>query len=113
MAKPPLDDGPPAGQDSALSIRGVHPSAFSFDGVYAFSSKETRAWRPYGAPTLTDMTADEFSAELKNWIETAKHPRWDRLYTELSFQPMQEVLRDLRTKDYRTYIVTAGGQDFV
>jgi hypothetical protein len=48
------------------------------------------------AATLTGMTVDEFSAEVKTWIETAKHPRWDRLYTELTYQPMQEVLLYLR-----------------
>jgi phosphoglycolate phosphatase-like HAD superfamily hydrolase len=65
------------------------------------------------AVTLTGMTVDEFSAEAEAWIETAKHPRWDRLYTELTYQPMQEVLRYLRAQDYKTYIVTGGGQDFV
>src|SRR5262245_38681170 len=65
------------------------------------------------AATLTGMTVDEFSAEVKAWIETAKHPRWDRPYTELTYQPMQEVLRYLRGNDYKTYIVTGGGQDFV
>jgi phosphoglycolate phosphatase-like HAD superfamily hydrolase len=65
------------------------------------------------AATLTGMTVDEFSAEAKAWIETAKHPRWDRLFTELTYQPMQEVLNYLRAHDYKTYIVTGGGQDFV
>jgi phosphoglycolate phosphatase-like HAD superfamily hydrolase len=65
------------------------------------------------AATLTGMTVDEFSAEAKAWIETAKHPRWDRPFTELTYQPMQEVLRYLRANDYKTYIVTGGGQDFV
>ena len=65
------------------------------------------------AATLTGMTVDEFSAEAKAWIERAKHPRWDRPYTELTYQPMQEVLRYLRASGYKTYIVTGGGQDFV
>ena len=42
-----------------------------------------------------------------------QHPRWDRLYTDLTYQPMQEVLRYLRANGYKTYIVTGGGQDFV
>ena len=65
------------------------------------------------AATLTGMAVDEFSAEAKAWIETAKHPRWDRPYTELTYQPMQEVLRYMRANGYKTYIVTGGGQDFV
>jgi phosphoserine phosphatase len=63
--------------------------------------------------TLTGMSVEEFNAEAKKWLETAKHPRWNRPYTELLYQPMLEVLRYLRDNDYRTYIVTGGGQDFV
>ena len=63
--------------------------------------------------TLTGMTTDEFQAEVTKWIATAKHPRWKRPYTELTYQPMQEVLRYLRANSYKTYIVTGGGQDFV
>ena len=48
------------------------------------------------AATLTGMTVEEFNAEAKKWIETAKHPRWNRPYTELVYQPMTEVLRYLR-----------------
>ncbi len=65
------------------------------------------------AATLTGMTVDEFKAEAKTWIETARHPRWNRPYTELVYQPMIEVLRYLRDNAYKTYIVTGGGQDFV
>ena len=65
------------------------------------------------AATLTGMTVDEFEAEVKKWLETARHPRWNRPYTELVYQPMLEVLRYLRANGYKTYIVTGGGQDFV
>jgi hypothetical protein len=62
--------------------------------------------------TLTGMTVDQFKAEATKWLATARHPRWDRPYTELSYQPMLEVLRFLRANGYKTYIVTGGGQDF-
>jgi len=65
------------------------------------------------AATLTGMTVDEFNAEVKKWIETVKHPRWKRLYTELVYQPMLEVMQYLRANGFKTYIVTGGGQDFV
>jgi phosphoserine phosphatase len=65
------------------------------------------------AATLTGMSVEEFNAEAKRWMETAKHPRWNRPYTELIYQPMLEVLRYLRDNAYKTYIVTGGGQDFV
>jgi haloacid dehalogenase-like hydrolase len=62
--------------------------------------------------TLTGMTVDQFKAEVTKWLETARHPRWDKPYTELFYQPMLEVLRFLRGNSYRTYMVTGGGQDF-
>jgi phosphoglycolate phosphatase-like HAD superfamily hydrolase len=65
------------------------------------------------AATLSGMTVEEFQAEVKKWMATAKHPRWNRPYTELVYQPMLEVLRYLRANGYKTYIVTGGGQDFV
>ena len=65
------------------------------------------------AATLTGMSVDEFSAEAKKWLATAKHPRWERLYTDLVYQPMLEVMQYLRANEFKTYIVTGGGQDFV
>jgi phosphoglycolate phosphatase-like HAD superfamily hydrolase len=63
--------------------------------------------------TLTGMSVEEFNSEVTKWLETARHPRWKRPYTDLVYQPMLEVLRYLRDNAYKTYIVTGGGQDFV
>ena len=63
--------------------------------------------------TLTGMSVDEFEAETRHWLETARDPRWKRPYTELTYVPMTEVLTFMRSKGYKTYIVTGGGQDFV
>jgi len=65
------------------------------------------------AATLTGMSIEQFDAEVKKWLTEAKDARWKRPYTELTYQPMQEVLRYLRENNYKTYIVTGGGQDFV
>jgi len=65
------------------------------------------------AATLTGMTVDEFQAEAKRWLATARDPRWHRPHTELVYQPMLEVLNLFRGNGYKTYIVTGGGQDFV
>src|SRR5262245_51921430 len=65
------------------------------------------------AVTLSGMSVDEFKAEAKKWLDTAKDPRWKRPYTELIYQPMLEVMQYLRANGYKTYIVTGGGQDFV
>jgi phosphoglycolate phosphatase-like HAD superfamily hydrolase len=63
--------------------------------------------------TLTGMPVEEFKAEAKKWISEAKDRRWKRLYTDLIYQPMKEVIQYLRANGYKTYIVTGGGQDFV
>jgi phosphoglycolate phosphatase-like HAD superfamily hydrolase len=65
------------------------------------------------AVTLTGMSVDEFSAQVKEWLESAKDPRWKRPYTELTYKPMLEVMEYLRANGYKTYIVTGGGQAFV
>ena len=65
------------------------------------------------AATLTGMSVETFNAEAKKWLAEAKDPRWKRPYTELTYLPMQEVLKYLRANGYKTYIVTGGGQDFV
>src|SRR5207342_2781898 len=65
------------------------------------------------AATSTGMPVETFQAEAKKWIAEARDPRWKRPYTELTYLPMQEVLKYLRANGYKTYIVTGGGQDFV
>ena len=59
------------------------------------------------------MTTDEFQAEARAWIAQATHPRWKKHYTDLTYLPMQELMRYLRSNGYKTYIVTGGGQDFL
>jgi phosphoserine phosphatase len=63
--------------------------------------------------TLSGMAVDDFRAEVRKWIAAARDHRWNRPYTDLTYLPMQEVLKYLRANGYRTYIVTGGGQDFV
>ncbi|MCT0206460.1 haloacid dehalogenase-like hydrolase [Synechococcus sp. CS-1332] len=65
------------------------------------------------ATALSGMPLETFRADVRQWLATARHPRWQRPYTELTYQPMQELLRYLRAHGYKTYIVTGGGQDFV
>jgi haloacid dehalogenase-like hydrolase len=79
----------------------------------AMAKLSTRDLEKILVATLTGMTVEEFNAEVRNWMQTARHPRWNRPYTELIYQPMLEVLNYLRDNAYKTYIVTGGGQDFV
>ena len=65
------------------------------------------------AATLTGIPVETFEAEAKQWLAEAKDARWKKPYTELTYQPMQEVLQYLRANGFKTFIVTGGGQDFV
>ncbi len=65
------------------------------------------------ALTHAGMTTDEFQASVAAWLETAKHPKYDRPYDELTYQPMLEVLAHLRANGFKTFIVSGGGADFM
>ena len=63
--------------------------------------------------THSGMTKAEFSEIVTKWLATAKHPRFDRHYTELVYQPMLELLTYLRANGFKTYIVSGGGIEFM
>ena len=65
------------------------------------------------ARTHTGMTTEEFSRSVEDWISTAKHPASGRLYSEMVYQPMLEVLEYLRANGFKTYIVSGGGVEFM
>ena len=70
-------------------------------------------WERIVAATHAGMTTEAFLEIVKQWLATAKHPRFRRPYTDLVYQPMLEVMKYLRANGFKTYIVTGGGQDFV
>jgi len=63
--------------------------------------------------THAGMTTEEFAQIVKEWINTAKHPKTNKLYKEMVFQPMLELLDYLRANGFKTYIVSGGGVDFM
>lgn len=63
--------------------------------------------------THSGMTADDFEKTVKDWIATAKHPITKKSYSEMVYQPMIELLNYLRANDYKTFIVSGGGVDFM
>ena len=63
--------------------------------------------------THSGMTTEEFAAQVRAWIATARHPRFGRLYTELTYRPMLELLAYLRDSGFTTYIVSGGGIEFM
>lgn len=63
--------------------------------------------------THAGLTTEEFELIVKEWIATAKHPVTGRLYTEMVYQPMLELLAYLRANGFKTYIVSGGGIEFM
>jgi hypothetical protein len=63
--------------------------------------------------THAGTTPEEFRRILRDWLATARHPKFKRPYTDLVFQPMLEVLAYLRANGFKTYIVSGGGIEFV
>jgi len=63
--------------------------------------------------THTGMTTVEFEQIVKDWIATAKHPKTGKLFTDMTYQPMLEVLAYLRAKGFKTFIVSGGGIEFM
>jgi phosphoserine phosphatase len=65
------------------------------------------------AATHSGMTTDEFEAEVRQWVATTRHPTTDKLFTEMVFQPMLELLAYLRANGFKTFIVSGGGIEFM
>jgi hypothetical protein len=63
--------------------------------------------------THARMTTEEFDATVKEWLATSKHPKTGMHYNEMIYQPMVELLDYLRAHDYKTFIVSGGGIDFM
>ena len=59
------------------------------------------------------MSTAEFEAIVTDWLDKARHPRFKRRYTELAYQPMLELLAYLRANDFKTFIVSGGGVEFM
>jgi phosphoglycolate phosphatase-like HAD superfamily hydrolase len=65
------------------------------------------------AETHAGNTTGEFEGIVRNWIESARHPKTNRLYTEMVYQPMLELLDYLRANGFKTFIVSGGGVEFM
>jgi hypothetical protein len=66
-----------------------------------------------GMATHAGMTTAEFEKIVTDWVATARHPRFKRLYTELAYLPMVELLAYLRANGFKTFIVSGGGVEFM
>lgn len=63
--------------------------------------------------THAGLTTDEFAQTVRDWIATARHPQTGRLYTEMVYQPMIELLAFLRANGFKPFIVSGGGIEFL
>jgi phosphoglycolate phosphatase-like HAD superfamily hydrolase len=72
-----------------------------------------RALLELAMATHAGTTTEEFDTIVGDWIATAKHPKTGRLYTEMVYQPMLELLDYLRANGFKTYIVSGGGIEFM
>jgi phosphoserine phosphatase len=89
-----------------------------FKSVLAGDAKDLAAVGQKGvleimAAAHAGITTDEFSNIVKDWTKTARHPRFNRPYTELIYQPMLELLDYLRANGFKTFIVSGGGVEFM
>lgn len=65
------------------------------------------------AATHSGMTTEEFAATVQDWLDVARHPKFDRPYTDMVYQPMLELLGYLRENGFKTFIVSGGGVEFM
>jgi phosphoglycolate phosphatase-like HAD superfamily hydrolase len=65
------------------------------------------------AATHAGMSIDQFHKIVLDWTATARHPRFNRPYTDLVYQPMLELMAYLRANDFKTFIVSGGGVEFM
>ena len=61
----------------------------------------------------TGMTVAQYGQQIRDWLKTARHPRFERPYTDLVYKPMQELLAHLRSNGFKTFIVSGGGIEFM
>ena len=63
--------------------------------------------------THGDLSAEDFSSAVRSWLKTSRHPKTGLHYTEMVYQPMLELLAYLRAEQFKTFIVSGGGIDFI
>ncbi|GAB4373454.1 MAG: HAD family hydrolase [Elainellaceae cyanobacterium] len=107
--------------DRIKQLAPQHPEWQTQEPFASVLKGDLKAALSAGEPALVElvmathagMTTDEFAAIAKTWLATAKHPSLQRLYTELVYQPMVELLAYLRANGFKTFIVSGGGVEFM
>jgi phosphoglycolate phosphatase-like HAD superfamily hydrolase len=95
-------------------LRSKQPFKAVIDGDHAaLAAAGKRGLLEIIAETHTGMTSEEFHKVVLDWVATARHPRFNRPYTDLVYQPMLELLAYLRGNGFKTFIVSGGGIEFM
>jgi phosphoglycolate phosphatase-like HAD superfamily hydrolase len=81
--------------------------------LQALAALGTKGLLEIMAAAQSGMTPDEFTKTVRDWLGSARHPRFNRPYTDLVYQPMLELLAYLRANGFKTFIVSGGGADFM
>lgn len=97
------------------------PSILTSDTLRAAASGDVETVIESGSEGLLEviavshsgMTVNNFQDDVVNWLENARHSTTGKRYSDMVYQPMQELLRYLRDEDFQTYIVSGGGVDFM
>jgi hypothetical protein len=79
----------------------------------AITKLTAQDWAKLIGVTHAGMGTAQFLGIVRDWLATARDPRFHQPYTRLVYQPMLELLAYLRANGFKTYIVTGGGQEFV
>lgn len=101
--------------------RNAEPGTLSEPLAKALKASDVGAIMESGADSLIELLAvshanlsvDEFQLDVARWLSQARHPGTGLPYTRMAYQPMLELLRYLRDRRYRVYIVSGGGSDFI
>ncbi|MGA3086768.1 MAG: HAD family hydrolase [Thermodesulfobacteriota bacterium] len=107
--------------DRIKALAPQHPEWISKDPFASVLKGDMNSALAGGMSALTEMiiatqsgiTTDEFEKLVTDWITTARHPQTKRLFTEMVFQPMLELLAYLRANGFKTYLVSGGSSDFM
>ena len=105
-------------------VRALADQHTEWPTTQPFKSVLERDWKTLGElgmkalldlvmATHAGMTADKFELVVKDWLASARHPKSGRPFTEMIFQPMLELIAYLRAHDFKTFIVSGGGIEFV
>nr|WP_319387404.1 HAD family hydrolase [uncultured Roseibium sp.] len=107
--------------DRLREMAAKDPSILSSDVLKAAAAGDMETVAKAGEEGLLEivmvshsgLSVPEFQADVASWIETARHPTKDLAYTDMTYQPMLELLRYLRDEDFETYLVSGGGIHFM